>query len=80
MNSLLYWLQYLKRLAVTVKRLSIDALGTAFKECKENPQEQARVLDNMLNEYIQGSPSDQRLSIFLRASGRHNCPVLGNLG
>jgi len=65
MNSPFYWLKHLKPLVVKVKRISIGALGMAFKECKQNPQEQARALDSVLDGYVQGSPSDQNaLDIF----------------
>jgi len=37
----------------------------AFRVRKEKPQEQARVLNNVLDEYVQGAPSDQNaLDIF----------------
>jgi hypothetical protein len=62
----LYRIKYLKRLAAKVKRTATESLRMAFREHKENPQEQVvRRLNNVLDEYVQGSPSDQNaLDIF----------------
>jgi hypothetical protein len=65
MRSLRYRIKYLKRLAVKVKRVPIEALRMAFRRAQRGTTKASEGTSNVLDEYVQGPPSDQNaLDIF----------------
>jgi hypothetical protein len=65
MTSPPYGITYFKRLAVRVKRISIEAFRVAFRGAQRGSTKASECTASALDEYVQGPPSDQNaLNIF----------------